>query len=210
MRITAITLLLAALPAIASARCVTADDLAQGITFKREDGRTGLIQAKDGALVVNYATNPKGAWQDLRVTERGIYEISRASTPTEDYIVGGGPGGYFTYKRSGTPPEPMPGKIWKTKVSQKLATDDGTEFGSKVARSSYQATYSFLPVTEAKLSGCTYRIQPVEVQYKASNTDNMQRFIYFPDLGFGLETRTVNHKNGEDVQLGLTALKAMQ
>lgn len=207
MKTKLLALFLALAPGLAEARCVVAADLAKGITFKRQDGRTGLAIAKSGGITVDYATNPKGAWQDLRKTDRGIYEKTWAWTPTEEYYVGGGPGGGWEYNAFGKPPEPMPGGSWKTTVKVKEHHYDGTESGGPVLKYSLKAVYSFQEVKEAKLSGCTYRIQPVEATFTGKNTHVTRRWIYFPDLGFGLETRVTDHSGGEDRKLGLTALQ---
>ncbi len=207
MKTKVIAVLLALLPGLAEARCVTAEDLATGIAFKRQDGRTGLAVAQDGGVLVDYATNPKGAWQDLRKTDRGIYEATWAWTPTEEYYVGGGPGGGWQYAIQGKPPEPEAGATWKTTVRVTESHYDGTESGGPVLKYLLKAVYSFQDVKEAKLSGCTYRIQPVEATFTGKNTHFTRRWIYFPDLGLGLETRVTDHAGGEDRQLGLTALK---
>ena len=200
-------LLLLTLPNLAQARCVTADDLATGIAFKRQDGRSGLALAKGKTVDINYNANPTTAWRDKRVTDRGIYELTRGSYPSDEEIVGAGPGGYFEYRLSGKPPVPKAGSSWKTTVTTKTTSDAGTEAGPQVQRGKMTATYSFQAVTEATLSGCTYRIQPVEATFLAENTHTTKRWIYFPDLGFGLETRVTVHNTGEDRKLGLTSFR---
>lgn len=207
MRAFLLTLTLATLPGLASARCVKPEDLATGIAFKRQDGRTGLATASGKEVSIDYATNAKGAWTDRRKALRGIYETEWNSTPTEDYYVGGGPGGLFTYRLAGKPPVPKAGATWATRIKVTLSVDNGTEHGPEVTRSAVEATYSFQPVSEAKLSGCTYRIQPVEAVFLGKDSHATHRWIYFPDLGFGLETRVTDHRTGEDRKLGLTALK---
>lgn len=206
MKARILALILTVLPGLSHARCVTADDLATGIAFKRQDGRTGLATAEGKKVKIDYATNPQGAWQDLRITDRGIYEASWGWTPTEEYYVGGGPGGAYQYSIQGKPPEPAAGKSWETTIRVKESHYDGTESGGDVLRYSVKALYSYQPVKEAKLSGCTYRIQPVEATFTGKGVHQTRRWIYFPDLGFGLETRFTDHGTGEDRKLGLTAL----
>lgn len=206
MKLAVFAVFLSVLPAQIWAECVTAKDVATGVVFKRQDGRVGLVSGKGADIAVNYAATSKTAWTDQRKTKLGIYELSWGYTPTDDYYVGGGPGGSWTYKLSGKPPVPEAGKSWKTRVSIESHVDDGTENGAKTLRSAVDATYRFLEPSTAKLSGCSYTILPVEADFKSKNTDFTRRWIYFPDLGFGLETRFSNHLNGEDRKLGLTAL----
>ena len=209
MKILVFTAALALLPGLVHARCVTAADLASGIAFKRQDGRSGLAQADGKGVTVDYATNATGAWQDLRQTDRGIYEASWAWTPTEEYYVGGGPGGGWQYGLQGEPPEPAPGESWTTSIRVRESHYDGTESGGPVLKYTLKAVYSYQAVKEAKLSGCTYRILPVEATFTGKNTHFTRRWIYFPDLGFGLETRVTDHQGGDDRKLGLTALTPM-
>ena len=124
----------------------------QGVSVARN---SGLAIAKEGGVLVDYATNPQGAWQDLRKTDRGIYEKTWAWTPTEEYYVGGGPGGGWQYAIQGKAPEPEAGATWKTTVRVTESHYDGTESGGPVLKYPLKAVYSFQDVKEAKLSGCT-------------------------------------------------------
>ena len=197
-----------ALPAHAD--CVTPDSLAKGVTFKREDGRSGVIRAAGKMFEIDYASNSKGPWRDQRLSRLGIYDSEWHSNPTEAYIVGGGPGGDFSYKFSGKPPLPKADTTWATTVSERKSLEAGLQSGPVITRSSYKVTYSFLPTKAAKLSGCSYTIQPIEAHFTNKDTDLTRRFIYFPDLGFGLETRVIDRKGDTSRELGLTALKAVQ
>ena len=70
----------------------------------------------------------------------------------------------------------------------------------------YSVSYSYLAESTATLSGCSYRILPVEATFINAETDLTRRFIYFPDLGFGLETRVIDRKGDASRELGLTSL----
>ena len=208
MRLTALfALSLMASPALAD--CVTKDDLAVGVAFKRQDGRKGEIVSTGKGFAIKYAADSKTAWQDDRDSLMGIYDTTWSWTPTDEYYVGGGPGGYYSFKFSGKPPVPEAGGSWKTNVSVMETQDNGTENGPETFRYTLKVTYSFQDTKEAKLSGCTYTIQPVEATFTGKNTHLTRRWIYFPDLGFGLETRVTDHQGGEDRKLGLTALTPM-
>jgi hypothetical protein len=207
-----LTLCLAALLATAApalADCVTKDDLAVGVAFKRQDGRRGEIVSTGKGFAISYAAGSQTAWQDDRNTVMGIYETTWAWTPTDEHYVGGGPGGYFEYKLAGKPPVPTPGTNWKTTVKVTTTQDYGLETGPEVTRRTYDAVFSYQAAKEATLSGCPYTIIPVEATFSNKTVHFTRRWIYFPDLGFGLETRFTDHQTGEDRKLGLTALTPM-
>lgn len=190
----------------AHAECVTADSLTKGVSFKREDGHTGVIRAAGKTFEIDYASNSNGIWRDKRLSRMGIYDTEWQSTPTNENYVGGGPGGDFSYKFRGKPPLPKADTLWSTTVSERKSQEVGLQSGPEVSRTSYKVTYSFLPSKTAKLSGCSYTVQPVEATFTNKNTDLTRRFIYFPDLGFGLETQVTDRKGNASRSLGLTAL----
>ena len=169
-------------------------------------GRLHFRGCGGARLVIGSTSSRAHAWHDQRRTTIGIYDLDWSWTPTDEYYVGGGPGGSYTYRFAGRPPVPTPGTSWKTTVSVKESQDIGIRSGPVVTRYSYDVTYSFQDTAEAKLSGCTYTIQPVEATFTGQNGHYSRRWIYFPDLGFGLETRQIDHRSGQDRKLGLTAL----
>lgn len=197
-----------ALPA--HAECVTPESLAKGVAFKREDGHTGIIRAAGKMFEIDYASNSNGIWRDKRLSRLGIYDTEWQSTPTNDNYVGGGPGGDFSFRFSGKPPLPQAGTTWSTTVSERKSLEAGLQSGPVISRTSYKVTYSFMAAKTAKLSGCSYTIQPVEATFTNKNTDLTRRFIYFPDLGFGLETRVIGRHGDASRELGLTSLKAVK
>jgi hypothetical protein len=182
---------------------VTQGDLTKGVLFTRKDGTTGQITAKGKALQVEYVTNRKG-WHDSRTTRLGIFETHFSSWLSDAVLVGSAPP-VFDWSFSPSPPVPRPGVTWHTGIRQ-TETDVGygTEMVELVSRrgSNIEATFTYLAEAEAKLSGCTYRILPVEATFKGRDSTFTRRWIYFPDLGFGLETRR------DGVGNGLTALVA--
>lgn len=186
---------LLALPAAAD--CVTAADLAKGIAFTRQDGHKGRITSQGAALLVEYVID-RQAWTDARVTRLGIYEQHFALWLSDDVIVGGDPP-EFDWVFSPPPPAPRPGMSWLTNIWQ-TETDIG--YGSQMVKiishknSGIEASFRYKSLSTAKLSGCTYRVQPVEATFKGLNSSFTRRWIYFPDIGFGLETRRDGVKNG--------------
>ena len=207
MKSPVLAMLLLCIPSFARADCVTPKDLTTGIAFTRQDGRNGTVQAEGKGLTIDYAAGTKTAWQDFRRTTMGVYDLTWAWSPTEEYYVGGGPGGSYNFKFSGKPPVPVAGKNWKTTLRVAETQDNGTEYGPQTYRYNYDVTYSFQDTKEVKLSGCPYTVMPVEATFIGKSEHLTRRWIYFPDLGFGLETRVIDHTSGEDRKLGLTAMK---
>lgn len=185
-----------ALPAAAD--CVTPENLAKGVTFKRQDGHVGYVQpAGHGMLQVDYVIDRNG-WYDRRTTSFGIYETQFASWLSDAVLVGGKPPEY-AWSFADTPPEPTPGKSWTVAIRQiETQVGYGTEMVEMVDKrgSDLSASFQYLAVTEAKLSGCTYRILPVEARFTGKTGTQTRRWIYFPDLGFGLETKRDGVQNG--------------
>ena len=203
LRTLALALLLSPM---AQAACLDATSIPKGVVFTRADGRSGIARASGGGIEINYAAKENFPWADHRQTTAGIFENAWTYAPTEEWIVGGGPGGTFEYRRSGKDPEPTPGTTWSTTIRLTFSHDNGTEYGPDITRSRTKATYSFLDAQEVTLSGCKYTAIPVEL--RGTGAKLVRRWMYFPDLGFGLETRMTDPETGHDLKLGLTAMKA--
>ena len=187
------------LPLGALAECVTADSLVKGVSFKRADGRAGRAVARDGGIYVDYAAG-KGLWTDERQTLLGIYETNTTSFFSDEELIGSGDTRQ-TWKFRGKPPVPKAGESWKTRISADAVTDNSSEQGYQEWSGKFDAVYTFLPEMEAKLSGCAYRAIPVEATFLGEDGGFTRRWLYFADLGFGLETKRDGTGNG------LTALK---
>jgi hypothetical protein len=206
LRPLALIALLLSAPA-AHAACLDAASISKGVAFTRADGRPGVAQAKGGGIEIDYAAGSDTAWTDERSTRLGIYENTWSYMPADDYYVGGGPGGYWEYRRGGKDAAPVPGSTWSTTLRSTLTRETGTEYGPEVTRSRIKATYSFLDAQSVTLSGCKYTAIPVEL--RGADAKLIRRWMYFPDLGFGLETRMASPETGRDLKLGLTAMKPL-
>lgn len=200
MRRFALFACLALTPSIAAADCLTADSVTSGVSFTRADGRVGRVVAKDGGIFVDYAAG-KGLWTDERQTLLGIYETRSVTYFSDEALIGSGDTSQ-TWDFRGKPPVPQAGESWKTRIKEYSVTSNSSEQGYADWSGKFDAVYSFLPEQEVKLSGCTYRVVPVEATFLGETGGFSQRWLYFPDLGFGLETK----RNGEGN--GLTALRA--
>ena len=194
----------------ALAECVTPASLANGVSFTRQDGRQGLIHTEGKRFAIDYAVNSNTAWQDKRESWLGIYDAEWTWVPTDTYQAEGGPGGTFSYRFATQPPMPQAGTTWDTTVTERGAQAVRFKLGpvaiSQRDRTSYSVNYRFMAEATAKLSGCSYRVQTVEAVFRNKTTDLTRRWVYFPDLGFGLETQVVDRKGDASRDLGLTSL----
>jgi hypothetical protein len=202
--LSALVLSLAVLaPAMAEARCVEAGDLRAGITFKRQDGRLGLVRSgKDRGVVVVEYDSASGVSRDMRRSLWGVYE-------TRTTLQGKGGETVISWKFEPRPQEPQAGGGWAGTVREgrrgagealqlpgfgALEKDEleAVRKGARVLR----VSYSFLPERVVKLSGCRYRVVPVEAVFAGAGQGFSRRWVYFTDLGFGLETRRDGDANG--------------
>lgn len=196
----ALALCLILSPFAAGAECLTADSVKSGVVFKRADGRSGRVVARDGGIFVDYAAG-KGLWTDERQTLLGIYELTATVFYSDEELIGTG-ATTQTWKFRGKPPVPKAGESWKTRITDNTVISNSSEQGYEDWSGKFDAVFSFLPAIEATLSGCTYRAVPVEATFLGDNGGFTRRWLYFSDLGFGLETK----RDGQGI--GLTALKA--
>jgi hypothetical protein len=179
-----------------AAPCLTADSLASGILFKRQDGRTGLAKAVPTGVRIDYEISKSSYRVDQRATRLGIYELKTEWEPSDEMIVGSGTL-ETTRKFETKGPVPEPGGSYRVTVREEWYQADGTEKGYDKGRTTVTMQYSFLEAREVKLSGCTYTAIPVEATTKEDGAViRRQRWVYFPDLGFGLETVRDGAQNG--------------
>jgi hypothetical protein len=203
-------LALVAGPALAA--CLDAGSIDRGVVFTRADGRSGSAIRQGKAIAIDYAPG-EAQWVDRRVARLGIFdqsgEVFRPGLAEGEAMVGGGPVSYV-WKHASSPPEPAPGKTWSTTLRETTEEEVGLESGPEVIRRSYKASYSFSDPREVTLSGCSYRGITVEASYSAPGQSFERRWIYFPDLGFALETRSSDprgHSPAGTRKLGLSALR---
>jgi hypothetical protein len=182
------------LPVAGFAGCVTQDTLDKGVVFKRADGRSGMVTRADGGIFIDYATG-SGYWTDERQTQLGIYETGARMYFSDEETIGGGDR-VLTWKFRGKPVVPSAGDSWKTKISEKAVHYNSSEVGHYDTKDKLEAVYAFLPEETVTLSKCEYRVIPVEATFVCSEGGFTRRWLYFADLGFGLETRRGTAENG--------------
>lgn len=186
------TLFALALPA--GAACLDAASIDEGIEFKLADGRHGVARKEGRAVRADYARGD-AQWTDERSGWLGIFDseasLFRAPLAPGESMVGGGTQ-TFRWSYSGVPPKPVAGKSWKTTIKEVSTEDIGIESGPVTNRRSYTASYSFVEPREVTLSGCKYQVVAVEGSFVSGEMRFTRRWLYFTDLGFGLETRSTD------------------
>jgi hypothetical protein len=199
-----LALILALLPFAVQAECLTATSIDRGVVFKRQTGDQGIAIRKGKAVEVDYATNRPGI-QDERIARFGIYESKWGYYPYGPDIVGVGTvETETTYAKPG--PEPKPGLAYQTAWRAKISDYAPVENSPIVTRTKGSVTFLFQEPREVTLSGCKYQAMGVEATFQSESGWKKQRWVYFPDLGFGLETRVTTA--GGDRKLGLVEMRA--
>jgi hypothetical protein len=192
----------------AAADCVTADTLAKGIAFTRANGVGGLALREGAEVRIEYKYTAASGNQDERVGRFGIYEtesVYEYNDPTPGVIDGWSRSNTVTrLSRRGM--EPVPGATFTTAWKAKSSYCSGASC-PEVYRTKGSVTYRFLPLQTGTISGCAYSVIPVEATFSGDQMHSTIRWLYFPELRFGLETRVTDHRSGKDEKLGLTAMK---
>jgi hypothetical protein len=198
-RRTALSLTLAALAAPALIRPARAAckpvDLARGIAFARKDGSKGVARAEDDEVRIDYVTN-RGAWTDIRRAKNGVFETSRTVEENEEPVVGSSAP---TYSWTYSPKIIMPtdGATWSGRVKETVEVTISDENATvERKRRQWDAIYRCFEPREVTLSGCLYKVLTVEAAYSGEGSGYSLRWVYFPELGLGLETRRDGVSNG--------------
>ena len=198
-RRTALSLTLTALAAPALIRPANAAckpvDLAKGIAFTRKDGSKGVAKSEGDEVRIDYVTN-RGAWTDIRRAKNGVFETSRTVEESVEPMVGSSAP---TYSWSYSPKIIMPadGATWSGRVKETVEVTISDENATvERKRRRWDAIYRCFEPREVTLSGCTYQVLTVEAVFSGEGGGYSQRWVYFPELGLGLETRRDGASNG--------------
>lgn len=195
----ALSLTLAALAAPALIRPARAAcrpvDLARGIAFTRKDGSKGLARAEGKGIRIDYVTN-RGAWTDIRTVMNGVFEVSRTVEESVEPMVGSSAP---TYSWSYSPKiiQPADGATWSGRVKETVEVTISDENATvERRRTRWDAIYRCFEPRDVTLSGCTYQVLTVEAAFSGEGGGRSQRWVYFPAIGLGLETRRDGASNG--------------
>lgn len=223
-------------PTLAEQRCLTAADLKSGITVAVRQGPSQSYVAK-GRDVLAVVPVLSGSFTAELLLARGLHVIRDHRTehdtapppPEGEILVGGNDGGTLTteYIYANLP---KPRADW-TGMVRITRDQDGPSIGPQpTIKGRVAATVRFLPAKTVTITGCPYRIQPVETEFRL-NADSQftmggepvediagaagtplltRRQIWFPDLGFAVITREQARDSGwgEDWGQGIIGLTA--
>lgn len=99
------------------------------------------------------------------------------------------------------PPAPEAGGAWSGK-----GRAEGRIGG--VGKSwAFSASYRFDAEKMVTLSGCTYRSFGVNGEFQSDKDRWTGRWVYFPDLNLGIQTRGTDSRTGEDWANGMVGLE---
>jgi hypothetical protein len=190
----------------AAAQCVTADDLARGILFDRQDAGTGTaIAMGGGAVQVDYDAGTQG-YTDRRDMALGVYETAMTSVSAPPDVIGVWSEWTATRDFAGRFPAPEAGLTWETTVTVRWEMSDFSGMPQS-GRERLSAVYAFLEPNVVTLSGCAYQVIPVEVRLTSGERDQTRRYAYFPAVGVAIETRVTDNLTGDVVTNGITGLR---
>jgi len=204
LRLSLLLALLAATPV--AAECLTEASLDTGVMFTRADGRTGsAVRGPRDVLRIDYALGDPNRIDRVEAkfgifTQKALDRLGPPGTPATE----------TTFRRAGRQKAPEAGEAWKTRLSTVAETEAVPPARPVKVRADYQVTYSYQSEQTVTLSGCTYRMIPVEATFVGDTSHFTRRWDYFPELGLGLETRYTDHRTGIDTRLDLKALRAPQ
>lgn len=173
---------------MASADCLTAPSIVQGVSFTRSDGRQGFAQRQGDDVVIDYATGT-GPWQDQRRTWLGFYEVQTDQYFQDDPDAVGGGTKHVTQAFNGQMPAPAAGANWSMTMEYHEVQDNSSEVGHIDYDARYQVAFHALAEIGGTISGCPYRAIPVEATFRGPDDSFTRRWLYFTDLGFALETK---------------------
>jgi hypothetical protein len=197
-------------PAVAD--CLASDSLDKGVSFTRANGMGGTVQRDGESIRIEYEATAAEGNRDSRIGQFGIYETqtdSEATNPDPDVIDGWGRTLTVTrFARTLVMPVPYESftTSWVTRSGNCSAASCDPNWEALKTRERGTATYWFLAQTDVQLSGCTYAVIPVEAAFLSEHRHYTRRWLFYPELGFGLETRVTNNTSGATRTFGLTSM----
>lgn len=106
-------------------------------------------------------------------------------------------------------PEAEPGKGWSGRVLAHVFAQGPDDYNRReIATARLEGRYSFLDEKRADISGCSYRLVPVElVLTRKDDTVLQRRLLHFPDLGVSVVTIWGPDADGPQRRAGITAVR---
>jgi hypothetical protein len=170
-------------------------DLARGIAFTRKDGSQGIARTDGDEVRIDYVTN-RGAWTDVRRVKNGVFEVNRTVEESVEPMVGASAPTYsWTYSPKII--QPADGATWTGRVMELREVTISDENATvERRRTRWQAIYRCFEPREVDLSGCSHQALTVGAVFSGDDGSYSQRWVYFPALGLGVETRRDGVSNG--------------
>jgi len=191
----------------AFAECLSADDFSGGevpVALKAGD-EWRLTRGEDEGQVIAEYRDRYGEPLRWQFSHLGVYPAHEQQSLTVDPASGNETPfpqreWALTTTYSAQPPAPEPGGNWSAS-----GTTRGTLDGQERAWD-FSVTYTFDPVKTVTLSGCRYTAIGVNGTFHSGKDDWTGRWIYFPDLAVGVQTRGMDSRTGENWANGMVGL----
>ncbi|GGL69298.1 hypothetical protein [Wenxinia marina] len=201
-RLYALLVALAAGPA--SAQCVTPADMAAGAVFTRANGDRGTVAAIAPDLV-RIAYSAGAGQSDQRIARHGLYVERQAVGSFPPDVIGVWYEAEIDYSYAGRPPLPRAGEVWRTTVRVSGESSDHSGMVTNLA-ATLAASFAFTEPRQVTLGGCAYDVLTATVTLRGEGRDEDRRSVWFPALGFGIETQVTDRAAGRAWTNGLTGL----
>lgn len=159
-------------------------------------GGPGGLRAETFDLVAGYHIDFAGAGL-ARLLARDAASAEAAGTDL-----------FVAFSPRGKLPLAVPGKTWNGKMTARVyAHAKGDANRRTIGEAKLDASYSFLAEMRADISGCSYRIIPVELKLTWQGETALQRrILFFPDLGVSAITIWGPDADGPQAKTGITGM----
>lgn len=156
--------------------CLTAADLIRGVRVKLEDGSVWSVRRQAHDVIRIDQTNAKAGYARYVEGPYGVY-------PTESTRNGQGVISEYSYAR--TPPKPGAGMDWTSNV--RAGSTEIAGAAKPLRREKVHVTAG--AAEPVRIGRCTYHVLEIDMGHLGGPHPTVQHFTYFPDLGFGIQTR---------------------
>ncbi len=189
----------------AMAECLTQEDFIDAeVTVGLQAGDEWRVMRSDDGVQAEYRDR-YGEPLRWQLTEHGVYPRFEQQNLSVDPASGNQtpfPAASWEMETvyDQDPPPPVAGGNFAT-----TGVASGN-FGGVKKTWAFTVAYSFDPEKTVTLSGCRYRAIGVNGSFHSSSVDWMGRWVYFPDLAVGIQTKGKDSRTGEAWVNGMIAL----
>lgn len=201
MKFIPLALVLGLLPLAAPAAdlgCLTPELLAKGIAVQIPKGPPFIVTVDRSGATLDWQLSQMHMVSHFGKGGVTIVEEDGTFNGTVPDGIVGGPGGTVTHDtfRYGAQPKARPGTGWTGRIAYSHDFDSYSTGPQPTLRAKLDGRYEFQAEKVVKISGCDYRIIPVEVLLTVLDPEDgevytvqKRRLIHFPDHGFSVVTR---------------------